>query len=81
MKGRGQGIARIAGHSMLEGLHNNNLVLAIPISGRSSPIVYVVSLKLKTHFLSVFNDFCKMGLLVGRVYRPSAIAHSHSPVR
>ncbi len=29
MKGRGQGIARIAGHRMLEGLQNNNLVMAI----------------------------------------------------
>jgi hypothetical protein len=29
MKGRGQGIARIAGHRMLEGLENNALVLAI----------------------------------------------------
>ena len=36
MKGRGQGIARIASHKMLEGLQNNNLLVAI-----QNPIKYL----------------------------------------
>jgi hypothetical protein len=59
MKGRGQGIARIAGHRMLEGLQNNKLVLAIqdPIKfAGGSPKVGVPSDGFEA---TVLQDLCE----------------------